>query len=214
MFAIGWNSLRASLKGSIFFISLLLCLKTTTTFAQEISIFDVRNTLALSDNEPLYKDYYLNAGSVRGLRVGMIITVVRKVSLYDSYQNKSAGEMNLEVGKIKVIHVQKDLAVARDHSTISRVANPILDYDFVMLGDALDLDTMVMEGKNKSASNEEAPTSEPTAPTAAAVEPEPAPTISAKAGEPQASNATMSADLASKATLTPDAKPAPVSTLQ
>src|SRR5690606_35486488 len=103
------------------------------------------------------KDYCLNAGSSRGLRPGIIITVVREISLYDSYENKSAGEMKLEVGKVKQIHVQKDLAVARDYSPISRVNLPLLDYDFVMVGDTLDLDCMTTESKSKSAAVEIVP---------------------------------------------------------
>lgn len=146
MFANGW-------KLSI----LLLFGMSCSAFAQEISIFDVRNTLALSDEEPTYKDYYLNAGSERGLREGMIITVIRKLALYDSYQNKSPGELEVQVGKVKLIHVQKGLAVARDYADISRVSHPLLDYDFVMVGDSLDLDSMTTESKQKKTAEQASP---------------------------------------------------------
>jgi hypothetical protein len=214
MFAIGWN-----LRKSITLFAVLASLVSfSKAYAEDISVFDARNTIALSDAEPTYKDYYLNGGTARGLREGMIITVVRKVTLYDSYQNKSAGEMELEVGKIKIIHVQKDLAVARDHAQISRVGHPLLDYDFVMLGDVLDLDTMTTEGKNKSASNDEGSS----APTGSSVEAVPGtPAIPAapeqKSAEPQARKEStgFAIDFASQAaTISPDAPAAPVSKLQ
>lgn len=129
---------------------------------QNINIFDVRNTLALSDDEPTYKDYYLNAGSERGLKAGMVITVTRSQALYDSYQNKSPGELRVEVGQVKLIHVQKGISVARDYADVSRVSHPILDYDFVMIGDELDLETITTEAKEKrkTAAQEPAPTTE------------------------------------------------------
>ena len=135
MFATGWKTLFA--------ISILLFIPKS--FAETITIFDVRNTLPLADDEPTYRDYYVNAGSEQGLREGMVITVKRKVALYDSYRNKSPGDLLVEVGKVKIIYVQNGIAVARDHSRISRKTNPLLPDDFVMVGDELDLSTASRE---------------------------------------------------------------------
>jgi hypothetical protein len=216
MFANGWKTL--------FLLSFLLFARTG--FADDITIFDVRNTQPLSDKEPIYKDYYLNAGSEKGLRAGMVITVIRKMALYDSYQNKSPGELQVQVGKIKLIYVQKNISVARDFAAISRAASPLLDNDFVMVGDGLDLDSMTMDKGTKSAEAEPAagpaPTEAAETPATAAAPNAPAPAEEAaksveKAPEPQASQAAVfSTELASKASAAPlpANEPAPATTLQ
>lgn len=121
---------------------LIFFVLTSNAKADVVTIFDVRNTLPLSNAEPLFRDYYINAGSERGLRAGMIVTVRRKMALYDSYRNKSPGDLHIQVGKVKIILVQDGLAVARDHAAISRTTHPLLEYDFVMAGDELDLATV------------------------------------------------------------------------
>lgn len=198
MFANGWTKIQMTITLGLIFFSF-------QSYSQQldITVFDVRNTIALSDTEPTYKDYYLNAGSERGLRKGMIITVVRKMALYDSYQNKSPGDLEVEVAKIKIIHVQKGLSVARDHGDISRISHPILDNDFVMVGDELDLDSITTDAKEKkNAANQEGT-------------PEPQVSIAPTDEQARQMGATFAIDFASKSADAPTkAQKVPVSTLQ
>ncbi len=127
----------------------------------ELTIFDVRKNLALSDTEKVYRDFYINGGTEAGLTTGMIITVQRRLPLYDNYLNRSAGDLDLKVAKIKVIHVQKGLSVARLHSEYDRSTSPLLEDNFIMVGDRLDLAAAVSD---KSASNEEESKPEAAAP--------------------------------------------------
>jgi len=119
--------------------------------ADEITIFDMRKSLSLSNDEKSYRDFYINKGNESGLKVGMVITVTRKVPMYDSYQNRSAGDLLVEVGKIKIIQVQKGLAVAREFESISRENTPMLEDYYLMVGDQLDLGSAHMEKKPKTA---------------------------------------------------------------
>ncbi len=129
------------------------------THAADLTIFEVRKPIALSDKEVTQKDYYINAGSESGLQKGMIITVVRKIPLYDSYRSRSAGDLTVPVAKVKIIQVQEGLSVARFASEISRNEIPTLEENFVMIGDQLDLATATHE--KKSADNEDADPAEP-----------------------------------------------------
>ena len=130
--------------------------------AADIMIFDVRRPLALSDKETTYKDFYISGGNESGLRAGMIVNVMRKIPLYDSYQNRSAGELMIKVARVKLVAVQKGLSVARLHSDFSRDNNPILEDNYIMVGDLLDLASATSE---KSVALEqgagEGPTDEP-----------------------------------------------------
>lgn len=172
----------------------------------DLTIFDVRKNLPMSDQEKVYRDFYINGGSEAGIAAGMVITVQRRLPLYDSYQNRSAGDLELKVAKIKIIHAQKGLAVARLHTEFTRENAPILEDNFIMVGDRLDLTsaTTDKEGKGGSDKNAEAEIGE--APKTVAVlktEPQivvnsvelssevpvPASTASAKPAEPEVPNA-------------------------
>lgn len=116
---------------------LLICW-SCTAYA-DLAIFDMRKNLAMSNSETVYRDFYINGGSESGLSVGMVLTVQRRLPLYDSYQNRSVGDLNLKVAKIKIIHVQRGLAVGRLHVEFTREASPLLEDPFIMVGDRLDL---------------------------------------------------------------------------
>lgn len=121
----------------------------------ELTIFDVRKNLPLSDTEKVYRDFYINGGTESGVAVNMVITVQRRLPLYDTYQNRSAGDLDLKVAKIKVIHVQKGLSVARMHTEFSRENAPLLEDNFIMVGDRLDLATAVQDKPDKKAGEAE-----------------------------------------------------------
>ncbi len=131
-------------------LALLLLLIAPPAFA-ELTIFDVRKNLPMSDTEKVYRDFYINGGTESGVAVGMVITVQRRLPLYDTYQNRSAGDLDLKVAKIKVIHVQKGLSVARLHSEYNRDNAPLLEDNFIMVGDRLDLATAVQDKPDKKA---------------------------------------------------------------
>ena len=105
----------------------------------ELVIFDVRKNLKMSDTDLVYHDYYISGGSDRGLTEGQVLTVARKLPLYDSYQNHAVGDLQLKVAKVKLIHVQKSLSVARLQSEFERENAPVLEDNFIMVGDVLDL---------------------------------------------------------------------------
>lgn len=132
--------------------------------AADLTIFDTRRTLRMADSDPVYHDYYINGGNEAGLQTGMVITVRRKLPLYDNYANHSAGDLQLKVARVKIIHVQKGLAVARLQSEFTRENAPLLEDPFIMVGDNLDISTATHDGKKESANSEPAP-AEPTAKT-------------------------------------------------
>ncbi len=124
--------------------------------SEEITVFDMRKTLALSDNEPTYRDYYLSKGFNVGLKPGMIVTVKRKMPLYDSIHNRSAGDLSVAVARVKIIHCERNLAVARLYADFSRESLPALEDNFIMIGDQVDLATATTESKVKASKAAEA----------------------------------------------------------
>ena len=134
------------IKPLLLFMLLILPL---TAFAQEPTIFDIRKPLAMSNGQKVHKDFFINAGTESGIKPGVVITVTRRRSLYDAYQNKSPGDIMIPIGKLKIIHSQKGLSVGRLYSHFSRDQLPTLDYPAMMVGDRLDMGTMRMLRKKK-----------------------------------------------------------------
>jgi hypothetical protein len=177
-------------------LSLAFILLFALQASADLTIFDVRRTLRMGDHDPVYHDYYINGGSESGLGTGMVITVTRKLPLYDTYQNHSAGDLHLKVARVKIIHVQKGLAVARLQSEFTRENAPLLEDPFVMVGDSLDLSTATADKKDAAA---DAPA--PAAPEASEALPE---------SKPIAQISVNSIELSSQASKQPPKSPAPV----
>lgn len=171
--------------GAKFGLLMILSL-AAPVFADEITIFDMRKSLALSDQETIYRDFYLNQGSVAGLRPGMILTVKRRLPLYDSFHNRSAGNLSIAVGRVKIIHVERDLAVARQHSQFSRDDLPLLEDNFIMIGDDVDLSSATTENKMKAPKGKTEESANP-------------PPVEAEKAPEQAQSGDFSVDFASKA---------------
>jgi hypothetical protein len=134
-------------------IVLLAHLAGTSAFA-DLTVFDVRKNFPMTNGEKTFKDYYINGGAEMGIKQGMVITVNRRRALYDAYQNKSLGNLKVPVGKLKVIHVQNGVSVARLFSSFSRENIPGLEFDFILVGDQLDMASAYMSKKSAKKSAE------------------------------------------------------------
>lgn len=127
------------------FYILLNLLYVDKILAESIIVFDVRKNLALGPNDPVYRDYYINAGTEVGLKVGLIVTVERRIPLHNTLTNKSQGELVVPVAKLKVIFVNKKVSVARFYSTMPRTNLPAVEYNTIMAGDELNMSTASVE---------------------------------------------------------------------
>lgn len=157
----------------IFLITLLIL--TPFLYAKDVFVFDVRKNLTMSDNDPVYRDYYINAGRNHGIRPGMMIAVTRRQALYDSYTNSSPGDLSVLVGKVKIIQASDTVSVARLVGLVSHDKIPILDVEAIMIGDHLEVGTAQMDrGPKEGESNAptEAPTSAPKPAAQITLEPE------------------------------------------
>ena len=163
----------------------------------ELTIFDVRKTLPMSNDEKVFRDFYVNGGSETGLATGMVITVGRRMPLYDSYQNRSAGDLDLKVARVKIIHVQKGLAVARLFAEFTRESAPLLEDNFIMIGDRLDISSATSDRDGKKAEIEAGQADEPVASNSAS------PKISVNSVE-------LSSEASKSNPPTPDAVDAPI----
>ncbi|WP_291515584.1 hypothetical protein [Bdellovibrio sp. ArHS] len=123
------------------FISLFLLLVgfTMKSQAADISIVDVRRNITMSEEDTVYKDFYINAGPSSGLKKNLVVTAVRKINIRDASGANAVGEINVPVGQLKIIAVYDRVAVAREYTLLSRDELPMLEQVGIMTGDRIDL---------------------------------------------------------------------------
>jgi len=131
----------------LFWMMLSLCafsslLDVSRAWAQNLNnapvIFDVRRSLPLDPDEPVFHDFYINAGPEAGFRKGVYVSVVRQVPVHDPVQNTQQATLNVTVGKLQIIHVERGIAVGRLHSELGDDERPTLEFEAVMVGDRVD----------------------------------------------------------------------------
>ena len=113
------------------------------------AIFDVRRSLPLEPDEPTYHDFYIDAGPEAGFKKGMYVTVVRSMPIHDPIQNKQQATLNIKVARLQIVHVERNISVARLYNELGNEDRPVLEYESVMIGDRIETASMTMEAPAK-----------------------------------------------------------------
>jgi len=136
-------------------VVILALLFSWEVFGADLNIIEVRRNIPLSDEAPVYKDFYINAGSESGLKKNQVITVIRKMAIRDATGTQTYGEIEIPVGQLKIISSQNRVAVAREYQLTSRDDEPMLEQIGMMIGDRLDLNGSFIDNKKGSAKKTE-----------------------------------------------------------
>ncbi len=134
---------------------ILAVLFSWEVMAADLNVIEVRRNIPLSDDAPVYKDFYINAGSEAGLKENMVLTVIRKIAIRDASGTQTYGEMEVPVGQLKIIALAGRVAVAREYKLISRDEEAMLEQIGIMIGDRLELDGSFIDNKKASAKKAE-----------------------------------------------------------
>ncbi len=123
----------------VFFISAFIFVSTlsTTSYASQLEIIDVKRNITLSENDPVYKDYYIKVGSKSDLKKNQVVKAVRTISVKDA-SLKPIGDFNTTVGLIKIIQISDTIAVGREFKLTPRDDEPMLEQIGIMVGDSID----------------------------------------------------------------------------
>jgi hypothetical protein len=121
-------------------LSFFLFLLPLTLFAKDYVIYSVAHDLPLSNEEkPKAKNYYINMGSVQGLKKGALRDVYRSVMKTDPYETKKKFNYRMKIGELKVIHSESEAAVAVLNKLEEEEDAPIIDVEALMIGDAVEI---------------------------------------------------------------------------
>jgi hypothetical protein len=128
-------------------IAILALLFSWEAFSADLNVVEVHRNIPLSDDAPVYKDFYINAGTDAGLKRNLVVNVIRKMSIRDATGTQSYGDIDILVGQLKIIATQGRIAVAREYKLASRDTEPMLEQVGIMIGDRLELEGSFVDSK-------------------------------------------------------------------
>ncbi|MGZ3724877.1 MAG: hypothetical protein ACXWQQ_03725 [Pseudobdellovibrio sp.] len=150
--------------------------------AEEYTVVDVKSNIKLSDDDNVYKDFYINAGDGSSLKKNLVVKVKRKIQVKES-PTKNVGDFDAVVGQLKIIQVGNKVSVAREFKLTPRDEEPMLEQIGIMSGDRVDLSGSFIDNskpnyKHKTTENDTPKKDEPIK-TASAEDPSTASTVDA-----------------------------------
>ena len=89
--------------------------RNPASFAPQARVIAVRRELGLNtaDANAAPQDIVLNGGTEIGLGEGMILSVARSIPILDPYKENQQKQLEVEFAKVKIVHAQNNLAIAR-----------------------------------------------------------------------------------------------------
>ncbi len=118
---------------------ILFTLITGMALADESRVVDVRRNITLSDDDKVFKDFYISGGTELGYKKGQILRAVRKLNIRDASGATNIGEIKVPVGELRIIAVYDKVTVARLVKLLERDELPMLEQRSVMSGDLIEV---------------------------------------------------------------------------
>ena len=119
-------------------ILFLLMLLPSSTFAAH-QVFGIRTDFPMVDGQETFRDVYVNMGTDQGIKVGSMLEASRVVTTVDEINQRTGRNISFPIAKLKVIHAEGDVAVARVVEMTKPELTPNGTYTNVMVGDQVDV---------------------------------------------------------------------------
>lgn len=110
-----------------------------SAMAGEYKVFGIRTDFPMADGQQLFRDVYVNMGTNQGVKEGSALDVFRVVTTVDEINQKTGRNISFKFAKLKVIHAESDLAVARVVQFLPPENSPLASYTNVMVGDEVEV---------------------------------------------------------------------------
>ena len=108
--------------------------------ADEHVIYGVQRGVDLGiQGQAPQKDFYVNLGADQGVQVGSLLEVLRRTSTYDLNTQKLYKDMVYPIGRLRVIHVESNAAIARLDQILPGDKTPVMPTQSLMIGDLVQL---------------------------------------------------------------------------
>jgi hypothetical protein len=117
----------------------LLSLAPLTASAEGFQVFGIKSDYTMNDADARYRDVYVNMGTNQGLKKGSQLEAYRTVTTVDELNQRVGKNISYKIAKLKIIHADSDVSVARVQSFESPETTPVGSYANVMVGDRVDV---------------------------------------------------------------------------
>ena len=120
-------------------ITLIAALLSTTAFAGDYKVFGIRTDFPMADGQVLFRDVYVNMGTRQGIKNGSTLDAYRVVTTVAELNQRTGRNISFKIAKLKVIHSEPDMAVARVTQMLPPESTPIGAFTNVMVGDEVEV---------------------------------------------------------------------------
>lgn len=103
------------------------------------TVYGIKNDFPMADNQTLFKDIYINMGTNQGIKPGSTLDAYRTMSTVDELNQKNAQSISFKIARLKVIHSDASVSVARIIEMLPPQVTPVGGYPTVMVGDSVDI---------------------------------------------------------------------------
>lgn len=118
---------------TLLFLSLFFL--PNTSHAEGYVVFGVKTDIPLADGQTPVRDIYVSMGTNQGIKNGSRLDAYRVLTTVDELQQKTGRNFQFKFARLKVIHAETDMAVARVMELLPAENTPIGLYTNVMVGD-------------------------------------------------------------------------------
>lgn len=122
-------------------LSILALFLPLSAESSNYAVFGIKTDFPMADGQTAYRDVYVSMGTNQGIKPGSQLDVFRVMTAMDDLNQRSGRNLSFKIAKLKVIHAESDIAVARVIQFLPPEATPIGTYTNVMVGDAVDVST-------------------------------------------------------------------------
>lgn len=112
---------------------------STVAFGAEFKVFGIRTDFPMADGQPLFRDVYVNMGTNQGIKTGSALDAYRVVTTVDELNQRMGKNYSFKIAKLKVIHAEPDMAVARVVQMLPPEATPLGAFTNVVVGDEVEV---------------------------------------------------------------------------
>lgn len=122
-----------------FLIIAMLALTSLSAHAEGHQVFGVKSDFPMTDGQPLFRDVYVNLGTNQGIKTGSILEAFRTMTTVDEINQRVGKNISFKIARLKVIHAEGDVAVARVEKMMPPEATPTGTYTNVVVGDQVEI---------------------------------------------------------------------------
>lgn len=102
-------------------------------------VYGIKTDFMMSEQDKNIHDFYVNLGTGHGVKEGTMLDVYRTISTVDDLNKRVSKKISFRIAKLKVIHAEDGVSVARVEEMRPISETPIGEIPAVVVGDTVEV---------------------------------------------------------------------------